>query len=339
MSEQEFTYEQKEEAGEKSHTLLIAQCAAQDDSDIASSWRDMIGNVESIRAAEAAEHALQNAHRISDSFYAENKDVLHEDAYDDYISRVVWENGRRYFNETSPDAKWAESNPSAEAMRRNRQDMRDTNDTLYRGNKDLLHEAALREDVARRVDAETPKGKWADLNQMLQRLNIDLDKQSDDNHTQAIHQLVYAGVNPNEIMRRLLPDDIMQNLIILHQNGADIQPDELLRWFGQHEEFDTFFAKKLLKLGADPVEVLAHLKYPGFKVIELVQAGIDPKVLLATLEPHEIAQSLWEFVHAGIEVNVNELVSRMTPEDIDDVEHMLVWAGVDPILLAKRLNS
>lgn len=339
MSEREFTHEQKEDAGEKSHDLATAEYAAQEDSNYASLWRGMMGDDESSVGAEAAEQARQNAHQVSENFYAEHKDILHEAAYDELVDHVDWESGRKYYDEMSIDAKWAHSNPSVEAMKRSRQETRSAHDEFYRQNTDPLHEAALREDVVRGHEAEKFEGEWADINQILHDHNINLYEQSDNHHIEDISQLLSAGVNPDEIVPRLVPDDLVYNLDILHRSGAHIQPDELLSLFGEDVNFEYFFAKKLLKLGANPREVLAHLKYPGSSVVELVKAGIDPQILFATMEPNEIAESLWEFVHAGIDVNVNELISRMDPASIAKAKHKLLWAGVDPSLIAEQPKS
>ena len=126
-----------------------------------------------------------------------------------------------------------------------------------------------------------------------------------------IEYALEKGIDVNELVSSLDPDDIVYNLDTLFKHGADIDVNELvsnLKSYSIVHNLDT-----LLEHGADINNIVSDMH--SYNIVHnldtLLEHGADVNKLVSSLDPDDIVHNLDTLFKHGADIDVNELVSNL----------------------------
>ena len=144
-----------------------------------------------------------------------------------------------------------------------------------------------------------------------------------------IEYALEKGVDGNELVSSLDPDDIVYNLNTLLKHGADIDVNKLVSSLYPDDIISNL--DTLLEHGADINNIVSDMH--SYDIVHnldtLFKHGADVNKLVSSLDPDDIVRNLDTLLKHGADINVNELVSNLKSYSIIPNLNTLLKHGAD----------
>ena len=183
-------------------------------------------------------------------------------------------------------------------------------------------------DIAKNLDTLLKHG--AGINNIMNKLEL---SQIVNN----LDSLLENGADANNIINNLKSYDIDDNLDTLLKHGADI--DNVVN--NMDSEDITKYLKSLLEYGADINNIIDNMKpdYITGVLDTLLKQGADVNNIVNKLESNQISYFLDPLLRYGADINVDELISDLSPKNIARDLDSLLQYGADINNIVNNMNS
>ena len=153
-----------------------------------------------------------------------------------------------------------------------------------------------------------------------------------------IEYALEKGIDVNELVSSLDPDDIVHNLDTLFKHGADIDVNKLVSSLYPDDIISNL--DTLLEHGADINNIVSDMH--SYDIVHnldtLFKHGADVNKLVSSLDPDDVVHNLDTLFKHGADINVNKLVSSLYPDDIVHNLDTLFKHGADVNKLVSSLD-